>query len=97
MRIWSHDTGSAVPSRVSLLTSTLRLNLVLTYYGIPPDFCGGVHLISVHIIYYGRMQQYIHVQTMYHDISRPDIMLRQFDQRVPAQKMKVPREDLEVQ
>ena len=36
-------TGSAVPSRASLLISILRLNLVLTY-GIPPGFCGGVHL-----------------------------------------------------
>ena len=36
--------GSAVPSRVSLLISTLRLNLVLTY-GIPPEFRGGVLLI----------------------------------------------------
>ena len=35
--------GSAVPSRVSLLISILRLNLVLTY-GIPPGFRGGVHL-----------------------------------------------------
>ena len=34
--------GSAVPSRVSLLISILRLNLVLTY-GIPPAFRGGVH------------------------------------------------------
>ena len=33
----------AVPSRVSLLISILRLNLVLTY-GIPPEFRGGVHL-----------------------------------------------------
>ena len=31
--------GSAVPSRVSLLISILRLNLVLTY-GIPPEFRG---------------------------------------------------------
>ena len=44
LRIWSRETGSAVPSRVSLLISILRLNLVLTYYGIPPEFCGGVHL-----------------------------------------------------
>ena len=36
--------GSAVPSRISLLISILRLNLVLTYYGIPPEFRGGVHL-----------------------------------------------------
>ena len=33
----------AVSSRVSLLISILRLNLVLTY-GIPPEFRGGVHL-----------------------------------------------------
>ena len=38
------ETGSAVPARVSLLISILRLNLVLTY-GIPPEFCGGVIFI----------------------------------------------------
>ena len=43
LRIWSRETGSAVPSRVSLLISILRLNLVLTY-GIPPEFRGGVHM-----------------------------------------------------
>ena len=37
LRIWFRETGSAVPSRVSLLVSILRLNLVLTY-GIPPEF-----------------------------------------------------------
>ena len=42
LRIWSRETSSAVPSRVSLLISILRLNLVLTY-GIPPEFRGGVH------------------------------------------------------
>ena len=41
VRIWSCETGSAVPSRVRLLISILRLNLVLTY-GIPPEFRGGV-------------------------------------------------------
>ena len=41
--IWSRKTGSAVPPRISLLISILRLNLVLTY-GIPPEFRGGVHL-----------------------------------------------------
>ena len=40
--IWSREMGSAVPSRVSLLISILRLNLVLTY-GILPEFRGGVH------------------------------------------------------
>ena len=43
LRIWYRKTGSAVPFRVSLLISILRLNLVLTY-GIPPEFRGGVHL-----------------------------------------------------
>ena len=43
LRIWSRETVSAVPSRVSLLISILRLNLVLTY-GIPPEFRGGVHI-----------------------------------------------------
>ena len=43
LRIWSRETGSAVPSRVSLLISILRLNLVLTY-GISPEFRGGVHM-----------------------------------------------------
>ena len=43
LRFWSRETGSAVPSRVSLLISILRLNLVLTY-GIPPEFRGGVHM-----------------------------------------------------
>ena len=45
LRIWSRETGSAVPSRASLLISILRLirNLVLTYE-IPPEFPGGVYL-----------------------------------------------------
>ena len=43
LRIWPRETGSAVPSRVSLLISILRLNLVLAY-GILPEFRGGVHL-----------------------------------------------------
>ena len=43
LRIWFRETGSAVPSRVRLLISILRLNLVLTY-GIPPEFRGGVQL-----------------------------------------------------
>ena len=34
---------------------------------------------------------------MYHDISSTVIMLRQFDQWVPAHEIKVPREDLEIQ
>ena len=43
LKIWPRETGSAVPSRVSLSISILRLNLMLTY-GIPPEFRGGVHL-----------------------------------------------------
>ena len=47
--IWSRETGSAVPSRVSLLISILRLDLVLTY-GIPPEYRGGVHLFILTVI-----------------------------------------------
>ena len=43
LSIWYRETGSTVPSRVSLLISILRLNLVLTY-GISPQFRSGVHL-----------------------------------------------------
>ena len=39
LKIWSREMGSVVASRVSLLISILRLNLVLIY-GIPPDFRG---------------------------------------------------------
>ena len=45
LRIWSRETGPAVPSRASLLISILRLNLVLTC-GIPPEFRGGVQLFT---------------------------------------------------
>ena len=41
--IWSRKTSSAVPSRITLLISILRLNLVRTY-GIPAEFRGGVQL-----------------------------------------------------
>ena len=41
--------GSAVPSRVSLLISILKLNLMLTY-GIPPEFRGGVLYVSMILI-----------------------------------------------
>ena len=44
LRIWSRETASAVPSRVSLLIFILKLGLVLTY-GIPPKFRGGVTFI----------------------------------------------------
>ena len=43
LRVWSRETGSTVPSRVSLLISILGLNMVLTY-GIPSEFRGGVYL-----------------------------------------------------
>ena len=43
LRIWPRETGSAVPSRVSLLISILRLNLVLTY-GIPSSYAA----VSIH-------------------------------------------------
>ena len=43
LRTWSRETDLTVLSRVSLLISILRLNLVLTD-GISPEFRGGVHL-----------------------------------------------------
>ena len=43
LRIWSRETVSSVPSRVSLLISILRLNMVLTYE-IPIELHGGVHI-----------------------------------------------------
>ena len=43
--IWSRETGCVAPSRVSLLIYILRLNLVFTYYGIPPEFCSGVNYL----------------------------------------------------
>ena len=46
LRIWYRETGSAVPSRVSLLISILRLNMVLTY-GVSPDFRRGAHLFDL--------------------------------------------------
>ena len=48
LRIWSGETGLAVPSRVSLLISIPGLNLALTYK-IPPEFRGGDSILSVHI------------------------------------------------
>ena len=45
--IWSRETGSAVPLRVSLLLSILKLNLVLIY-GVPLEFRGGVHLFILY-------------------------------------------------
>ena len=45
LKIWSRETVLAVPSRVSLFISILLLNLVLTCYGIPPEFRGGAHLV----------------------------------------------------
>ena len=38
--------GSAVPSRVSLLISIFRLNLMLTY-GIPPEFIGSRNCVPM--------------------------------------------------
>ena len=44
LRIWSSETGSAVPSCAACLFSMLRLNLGLTH-GIPPDFRDNTHII----------------------------------------------------
>ena len=50
--------GSTVPRQP--LISILRLNLELTY-GIPPEFQGGVHLLSVHIMYYECSSTYMYI------------------------------------
>ena len=63
LRIWSRETSPAVPSRVSLLISILRLNLVLTgvsrvprrrpfVYLKPPYAIGSVSSLSGHAIAY---------------------------------------------
>ena len=48
LRIWSRETGSAVPSRVSLpilhTWAESSIIYVMLSHGIPPDFLGGVHL-----------------------------------------------------
>ena len=49
LRIWSRETGWAIPPCVSPPISILRLNLVLTHE-IPPDFRGGVHYVSPYVI-----------------------------------------------
>ena len=62
-RIWSRETGSVVPSRISLLISILRLNLGLTgflpisaaafiYLFKPPYAIGLAPGLSVHAIAY---------------------------------------------
>ena len=56
--IWSRETGSAVPSRVNLLISIFRLNLVLTY-GIPPEFRGGVHFFFLTAIRHRVIPEFI--------------------------------------
>ena len=62
-------------------------------YGIPPEFRGGVHSLSVHIMHSecSTTSDSMYVHTIkYDDISSIVIMLRQFDQQVPAHKIKVP-------
>ena len=63
LRIWSRETGSAVPSRVSLLISILRLNLVLAS-GILPDFRGGVHLFIQTAVRHRVSPEFIGPRTM---------------------------------
>ena len=54
LRISSRETGSAVPSRASLLISALRLNLVLTH-GTPPKFRGSVPFIYLNRVWDARL------------------------------------------
>ena len=43
LRIWSRETGSVIPSRVSLLISIHRLNLVLTYGFLPSSAAASIY------------------------------------------------------
>ena len=47
LRIWSRETGSAVPSRVSLLIYILRLNLVLTYGFLPSSAAASIYETAI--------------------------------------------------
>ena len=49
MRIWSCDMGSAVPSRVSLLISILKLNLVYVYVCMYVDYADYVYVYAVYV------------------------------------------------
>ena len=53
-------------------------------YGIPPEFHGGVRLLSIHIMYHECSSTYTNIYIYfvpgYHDISSAVIMLRQFGQ-----------------
>ena len=44
--IWSSETGSAFPSRVSLLISVLRLNLVLTGF-LPSYVAASIYVTAI--------------------------------------------------
>ena len=81
LRIGSRETGLAVPSRVSLLISILKLNMVLTY-GIPPEFRGAasIYTLSLCIMYYGCSSTCTCTYNKYHDISSTVITVCQFDQ-----------------
>ena len=57
------ETSTAVPSRVSLFISILRLNLVLPY-GIPPEFRGGGVGLLYRFDARGDIARYTTVQTI---------------------------------
>ena len=48
LRIWSRETGSAVPSRVSLLISILRPNLMLTSGILPISAAASIYFLNRH-------------------------------------------------
>ena len=80
LRIWSRETGSAAPSRVSLYISILRLNLVLTYaaasiYIFKTTKChiiGSVPSLSGHAIAYRYMYRVpVRLSTTTANLLRP--------------------------
>ena len=66
--LFSRDGFGGPISRQLAHLHTPGLNLVLAY-GIPPEFRGGVHSLSVHIMYYEFSSAYMYSSTYYDDIS----------------------------
>ena len=56
----SRDVFGGPISRQLAQSPYSRLNLVLAY-GIPPEFRGGVHSLSVHIVYYECSSAYMYI------------------------------------
>ena len=70
---WSRKTGSAVPSRVSLLISILRLNLVLTFTGFLPSSAGASIYLFINTIRHRVSPESIGSRNAYRGRSLPRV------------------------